>query len=429
MKPFACCLFFSVFFCAATNASQTLTLVDIYDLAKQNDPIYLQAVAGFNAQQEIKPQARAALLPNVSFQATQADIDRQRSGDSDATSYNLSLQQNVFDGRAFRGIKQANTLLAKADIDLQAAEQSLILRTTQAYFDTLTALDNLRFVQAKKNTVSEQLAQTQQRFDVGLVTNTALKEAEANFDLTIADEIAAENALNNQTQALTVLTGTAIDSIAWLNNDFPLTQSKTKSLEEWLTQAATENLNVKTALLDLETSQHALSIEKADRLPKLNVSLARNYNEDSLLSPDGEYDTTLALSLSVPLYTGGSTPAKIRQAQFQYDASYQTLILQRRQAELETRQAYRNIQAALGRSNAFAKAIESTTAALEATEAGFEFGTRTPTDVLVAIDNVFNAENNFAKARYSFILSYFQLLAAAGNLTIDDIIAINQWLK
>lgn len=408
---------------------QPHSLSDIYSLAKEHDATYQQALASYQSSSEIRKQARAAVLPSLSLDANKSETDKANNVEIERTNYGATLNQVIFDYRAFKGVKQAGAIQQQAEKTLLAAQQSLILRTVQAYFNVLSAQDQLRFTSAEKDSLGKQLDQSQQRFDIGLIAITDLKEAQANYDLSIADQLEAENNLLTSLEAIHTLTATPVDALQSLQSDYPLKPPVPNNIQQWLDWAKQQNPELLIAKYTAEANKHAVSIQRGDRFPKLGFSASRNYTEDSVLSPNGEYDTTLSLNFSMPLFEGGAINSRVRQAQYDYDAAYYAFVQQTRLTQQQTRDAYQNMRSAISRAKAFKRALESTKSALNASEVGYQVGTRTPADVLNALDKVYQAESNYANARYTYILNAMQLLATAGKLQESDLQVINSWLQ
>lgn len=412
---------------------ENIDLLSVYQLAKKNDAIFQQAFANYRAQIEGRKQAKAAVLPNITLNGTKSETEISSNTaaniDSDRSRYSADLTQPLFDYRLFKGIKQAKSLKQQAEVNYLNAQQLLILRTAETYFNLLSAQDNLRFATAEKDSVKQQLEQSKQRFDVGLIAITDYKEAQANYDLSIANEIQAENTLQIAKEALFVITNQNISGVTTLDANFPLAPIEPQNVQQWVDKALQHNPTLLSAKHQADASRHAIGVTRGDRFPSLNFTASRSYTEDTILSPNGEYDTTLAINLRVPLFEGGGGNSRTRQARYNYDAAYQAFIQQKRLTIQQTRDAYQNLQASISRSQAFAKALSSTKAALEATEAGYQAGTRTPVDVLNALRNVYQSESNYANARYAYITNRLTLLATNGSLSEESLQMINTWLK
>ncbi len=348
-----------------------------YMLAKKNDAAYQQAYAYYRSQKELRKQAKAAILPSVSLDATQSETEKSGSVDTEQKVYSANLNQTIFDYRVIKGLKQAKAIDKQAEVTFKNAEQDLILRVTEAYFNVLSAQDKLRFAQAEKSSIEQQLKQSKQRYDIGLIAITDYKEAQANFDLSIAQEIVASNTLQSAAEALVVISNQDQLTLAALDKSFSLTTLEPQNVQHWVDLALKNNPSLLAALHKADASRHAISIQSGDRYPSLNFAASRNYTENSVSSPNGEYDTTLSLNLKIPLFEGGGGRSRTRQAHYNYEADYQAAIQQKRLTKQQARNAYQNIQAAISRSKAFSKAVESTKAALNATEIGYKAGAAT----------------------------------------------------
>lgn len=437
MPNFVAILFAGMLILAST-ASPADDLLDIYKLAAVNDPVLQAAAANRLAVHQRKPQNRALLLPTVNLSASASKFDQNvLSGSSllfaeDNVSYTVSLQQPLYHRDYFARLAQADAEIAGVEADYAAAEQDMMLRAAERYFNVLAAEDNLTFVLAEKNAIERQLEQTRQRFEVGLIAITDVHEAQAAYDLVLAQEIDAENQLASQREALHELTGQDTGSLAILGDNLPLPEPEPSNLSHWSDAAQEQNLELIAARQRTDFARRNLDISRAGHFPSLDFNASFDYSDSQGGSFGGDReteDTTISLNLTLPLYAGGGTTAKVRESRYQLAQAKENYEQQRRQTLRQTRDAFRNVRAAIKRVKALQQAVISAQSALDATEAGLEVGTRTTVDVLDVRKNLFLAQRNFARARYDYILNTLRLKQSTGILAEKDIEQINRWLK
>ncbi|SEQ27327.1 outer membrane protein [Ectothiorhodospira magna] len=422
----------------ATAPVQATDLMEIYRTALERDAQLRAAEAQFRATLEQRPQARSLLLPQIEGSAGHAYTDTNRGGasfDYRATSFELSLNQNLYDHRNYVALRQADLGIAQATAVRDAARQDLILRVAEAYFGVLAAQDNLSFAQAEKDAIGRQLEQAERRFEVGLIAITDVKEAKAQYDLAVAEEIAALNRLDLAGEALMVITGQFHEDLALLSDRMRLVSPEPGHMDAWVHSALEANLALIARRFGTEVAAEEIKRQRAGHYPTLGLS-ASYTDRDFHNAPGGQMasnfldsrDTQVGIQLRVPVYTGGRTTALTREARESFDAAREELELTERQTVRQARSAFLSVNAGISRVNALAQALESTRASFEAAEAGFEVGTRTAVDVLLELRQVFRAERDYAEARYAYLLDTLRLKQAAGTLGEDDLLAINTWL-
>ncbi|MEZ5586078.1 MAG: TolC family outer membrane protein [Sedimenticolaceae bacterium] len=420
----------------AANAVNAGDLASVYQLAVQNDPNLAAAQATRDATLEQQPIARSLLLPNLSIsgEANKSSQDFKGTvGSSDFGTQAAAIQllQPLYRRDRLIRLDQAEDQVAQADFNLSAAEQDLIIRVATAYFTVLGAQDNLEFSVSEKKAIARQLDQAKQRFEVGLIAITGVHEAQARFDQARADELAAENLLDNAIEALVQITGEYVDTLAVLKREIPLNNPEPSSLEVWAETALANNPNLLSAQYDTEIAKKQIDFQSSGHWPSLDLvgsyGVARS---DSGFSPGtNDSDTgTIGLQLNIPLYSGGGVNAATRQAVAQHEASKDVLEERRRSVRAQVRNAYRGVQSSISRVNALEATQVSANSALEATEAGFEVGTRTLVDVLNSQSDLFAAKRDLARSRYDYILNTLRLFQASGSLDESDIALVNTWL-
>ncbi|ATG72786.1 outer membrane channel protein [Zobellella denitrificans] len=421
--------------CAAAPV-QAEDLLDIYRQATQNDPQVREAKARRDAAFEQINESRAALLPQVNLGAG-ANYTQSNQNDRttrSTTNVGATLGQALYRRASWINLDITEKAAAQSEVGYQQVQQALIVRATQAYFDVLNAQDTLSFVQANKEAVSRQLDQTRQRFEVGLSAMTDVHEAQAQYDQALAEEIAAENAVNNAKEVLRELTGISYARLNALNTDTFSPQRPTTAADAWLEIALEQNLELHSQRINKDIANEQITLAQSGRLPTLdlNAGLSSSYSDykNSNQNSDGTLNEgTVGVSLSLPLYTGGATGSQIKQAQHNYVAASEQLERSFRSVQSQVYSSFNDVNSAIGSIRAFEQFVVSAESALSATEAGYEVGTRTIVDVLNATRQLYDAKQKLAEARYNYILSQLRLKQAAGNLTEQDLVDINNGLK
>ncbi|MGF1644931.1 MAG: TolC family outer membrane protein [Thiotrichales bacterium] len=422
------------------TASPTLfadNLEEIYRLASEADARLGAAEFQYEAALQGKPQARAGILPQISAQAgfDIKDLDYSsanpvfRDDAFNRKTYGVQLDQSLYNRVTSVQIEQADIQLAKAEANIQAARQELIVRITETYFNVLSANDTLAFARAEKEAVSRQLEQTRQRFEVGMIAITDVRESEAAFDLAVAQEIDAINQVDIAKESLRQIIGRNPPELNTLRTDFELEKPAPADIEQWVEAAMQNSLALRAAGFDAKLAQQEVERRRASKYPTLGLSASHGVQDDEGGFSEGKVtDTTIGVGVNLPLYTGGLTSSRIAEAQSLLAAAEKNLELQKRDTIQQARAAYLNVKASISLTQALKQALESTRTAAEATRAGFEVGTRTSVEVLGAERDQYRAQSEYARARYNVIINTFRLKQAAGTLSEADILLINKWL-
>jgi outer membrane protein len=422
--------------------AHAVDLIDILSQAQVNDARYAAAKALYLGQQERLPQARAGLLPNIDFEAgyNYNDIDVQydaptfNSGRRDYNAYNygINLIQPLYRRQNMLSVGQANIQVAQAGTELEIASQDLLIRTAEAYFDVLLARFNLSTVRSQKVAVAEQLEQAKRNFVVGTATITDQREAQARYDLVIAQELGAENDLRVATEALQVLTGVPVrGELAGLRAGVSLTAPTPASMDAWVEQSYQSSLQVLRAQQTLEIAQSEVNLQRAGHQPTLDLigSLSRNDQESSAFGVGSDTQSAVVgLQFNLPLYQGGAISSRTREAIAGQDRAGQELEDARRNVAQATREAYLGVTTGIAQVSAFEQAVASTRLQLESTKLGQQVGVRTAVDVLNAEQQLAIAQRDLAQAVYNTILSQLRLQAAVGSLAEADLQDINRLL-
>ncbi|WP_114808144.1 outer membrane channel protein TolC [Vibrio cholerae] len=426
-------LFVSAALGTLSSAVWAENLAEIYNQAKENDPQLLSVAAQRDAAFEAVTSSRSALLPQINLTAGY-NINRSNrdSRDSDTLSAGVGFSQELYQRSSWVSLDTAEKKARQADSQYAATQQGLILRVAKAYFEVLRAQDNLEFVRAEKAAVGRQLEQTKQRFEVGLSAITDVHDAQAQFDGVLADEVLAENSLTNSYEALREITGQEYSKLSVLDTKRFAASRTTESSEALIEKAQQQNLSLLTARISQDVARDNISLASSGHLPSLTLNGDYNYadNRNSHASNPSDYnDVKIGVNLKVPLYTGGKTTSLTKQAEFAYVAASQDLEAAYRSVVKDVRAYNNNINASIGALRAYEQAVISAKSALEATEAGFDVGTRTIVDVLDATRRLYDANKNLSNARYDYILSVLQLRQAIGTLSEQDVMDVNAGLK
>ncbi|MGM0594809.1 MAG: TolC family outer membrane protein [Pseudomonadota bacterium] len=422
---------------------QAEDLLDIYRLALDNDPQLRAAEAANRAAQQGRDQTRASLLPQVNLSAnitrnnqevTESNAPQfSPTGEVDYTSqgYTLSLTQSLYHHDYYVQLRQTDASIARADAEYEATRQGTILRVAQAYFNLLAAEDNLATAEASKRAIEQQLRQTEQRFEVGLSAITDVHEAQAGYDAAVAAELAAQSQLDVAREELRAIIGLAPVSLDPLKDEVPLLNPKPNDIGQWVDRAREQNLSLLAAEAATRVAAEEMNRRKAGHYPTLDLFANLNHNDttDYDLRGSKTDSTQIGVQLNVPIYSGGLTTAQTREARELYAQATETLEQQRRTTTRDTRSAYLAVTTGISQVKARRQALSSAQTALEATQAGFEVGTRTAVDVLNAQQARFQAQSEYYRARYDYILATLQLKQAAGTLNEADLAEVNNWLK
>lgn len=411
-------------------------LVAVYEIAFDYDAQLRAAGAVRDAQYETKPLARSTLLPQIgvfgdlAYDSLRIRESSASSSDADYSSGRLgvSLIQPIFRRDRLERLKQADWQLEQADADYAIAQQDLVLRVADAYFSVLAAEEGVIFIRAEKKAIERQLDQAQQRFEVGLIAITGVHEAQARYDQARTDEILALNTWSNTWENLREIIGVKPEKLNRLKEKIPLEPPVPADVDEWRTMALENNPIIKSASDATQIAQKEIDVQYSGHYPTLDLvgsyRAARSGDDDFLDVDNGR----IALEVNVPLYTGGGVTAATRQARHLMIASQDQLDQARRSVDKTVRNAFREVHASISAVNSLQAGIVSAQSSVEATEAGFEVGTRTLVDVLNEQRDLYAAKRDHARARYTYVLRGLELKLAAGVLEKEDLMNINSLL-
>lgn len=430
------------------GAAHAEDLMQTYQQARENDPQYAAAESGRLVTREGAVQARAALLPQVNGSASltrsypQGESLIDTNGDdvpdtlvdaegSTTRRYGASLDQVVFDFGRFANVRSQNAQSKAGDFQLESAGDTLVTRTSQAYFNVLVALETLSAAEASEAALKKQFDLASKRLDVGLAPITDVHEARAQYDSARANTILVRNALQDAYQALVEVTGQPVAMLKALPKDFQPALPAERDVEGWVGTALGTNPALKAQEYQVHAAEADVDVARAGHLPTLY--LGADYSDTKVIDgfgSDGDSNrgSTVGLTLSVPIFAGGATQSRVRQALAQRNVTQAQYEQQKRALERNTRNAYQTLVAGVSEVEARRLAVVSAQSAYDASQVGLEVGTRTVVDVLINQQNLFNAQREYALAKYNFLQNRLLLEQAAGTLDVDDVQDVNRLL-
>jgi outer membrane protein len=440
-------------------------LLEVYMDAVRSDPLVREAEARRDAALEAKPQARGALLPQVNvngqYATRESDGDNvfnqvidpdndpttdnnvivpvrsTQTSESDFWNYQAEITQSLFRWDQWQALKRADASVAVAEATYRAAQQDLLVRVSQAYFDVLAAEDTLSAAEATLEALTRQLEQADKRFEVGLIAITDVQEARAAHDNARAGVIAAKRAVASAQEVLRELTDKDYQSLVKPAEAMPLDKPDPLDEQAWVDLALKDNLDVIAARLQTEVASRDVKVAQGGHFPNVELFASRTeFSSDATQTNNGltgpadasQTQDTVGVQVTIPIFAGGSTQSRVREQVHLHRASRERLEGAMRAAERETRDAYLGVIAEKARVQALQQAVKSSQTALEATEAGFEVGTRTTVDVLDARRRLFEAQRDYARSRYDYLINIVRLESASGGLKQDDLSVINGYL-
>ncbi|XOZ33350.1 TolC family outer membrane protein [Halomonadaceae bacterium KBTZ08] len=427
-------------------------LMDVYQQALSYDSDLAAARAARQAREAAVDESRAPLLPQLdaSAQSTYTEVNTV-DGDVTSHQYGLELNQPLFRANAWYGFQASQKQSEVAAAELSRAEQGLMLKVAEQYFNVLRAKDELDTAQAQEAALRRQWEQAKERYDVGLVATTEVEEARAGYDASRSQRIAAKSQLDIERESLARLTGQFPDSLERLETDFPITSPDPDSPKAWAQTALEQNWELKAQQLTVEATREKLSAARSEHLPTLDLfaKVQRQHQDTNFdlpaaggapgggapprpTNPMEDYprtDTTVGLSLNIPLYSGGGTQAGVRRVRSETDKAQRELDTVRRNVRLDARSLFRRITTNIQTIDAQRQTIVSSRSALEATRAGYDVGTRNIVEVLDAEQNYYVALRDYANARYDYVLNTLRLKQVAGTLSPQNLQRLDRWLS
>ncbi len=437
-------------FAISLSAQAAQNLLQIYQQALARDPVWSAAQNANRASQEKIVQGQAQYLPVISIagnaNATNNDVrfvgggalppnqpGARRDGIQNYQGYSLGVNvvQPLFRPQIRAQLEQAKSMVQQSDIELAMTRQALILRSSQLYFDVLLAQDKINLIEAQKQAISQQLAEAKARFDLGTSTITDVNESQARFDLIQAQQIAAVNELEIKKRALQAVIGEMPQSLVPLREDLLAQSPDPMNIEKWVDMANFSNLKIAMQKQALEIATQEVERQNAGHLPTLDLvgSYTDSYVNGGIAGIGTDLRTAvIGMQLAIPLYQGGAINSRVREAIANKLKAQDDLEAARRQADMETRQAYLNLMSNVAQISALEQALTSSKTQLESTQLGYEVGVRNSVDLLNAQQLFFNAKRDLLQARYSYLMNVLNLKASVGSLSNTDIEAVNQQL-
>jgi outer membrane protein len=413
-------------------SSQATSLKDVYQQALANDPQLAAELALANAKAQSKGLAGAAVMPTLVFDADigSTSVDDSAISDVDSSTYKLTLRQTLIAPEAWFSYGAATAASDAAELEARKAEQSLVVRVSDSYFNVLRANSGLASAKATEAAVKRQLEQTQQRFKVGLIAITDVHEAQAQYDSATVELITAETLLDIAYESLAVLTGERYDRILPLKEVIPLIGPMPADRTYWEQKALGQNLDVLISEQNQIGAQRNHKSKISGHLPTVSLVGTHTIAETDLSGSDIETTSTyLGVNVSLPIFSGGSTWAGQKEAYYQRQAAEFGFEASRRGASLNVRNLFRTLEADIARIKARKQAMRSAKSAMEATQTGYEVGTRNIVEVLTAQRAVFGAQFNYAAARYDYVINVLKFRQAVGELSVADIDEVSNWLQ
>jgi outer membrane protein len=449
------------------HAAAAADLVAVYQRALQNDPQLREAEANRLAALESKPQALAALLPQVTGTAV-ASKERDNGATNQSFSftdvstgkpivvvehqdfngrttthnhkYGVDLKENLFRWENWVALQRADAQVAQAEADYQAAQQDLMSRVAQRYFDVLASQDDLDAQEGALASVNRQLEQAEKRYEVGLIAITDVQEVRASHDSSAAAVIAAKRQVASAQEFLREITGDLFDSLARPIEPFELANPDPVNEDRWVEMALQQNLSLVSSRLAADIARENVSASRGGHFPSLDLVASRyKINSDGTsINADGtpygnssvdQNQRSIGIQLTFPLYSGGMVSSQVRQAVYQHRAAKERVERVARQTEHDARDSYLGVLSEISRVKALRQAVESNTTALNATEAGYEAGTRTAVDVVESRRLWIQAQTDYSRSRYDYMINVLKLQQAAGILSEQSLNRLNSLLK
>jgi outer membrane protein len=414
-------------------------LAEIYELAVKNDPQLAAAEAQFLGRKETVIQARAGLLPTVTASMNTSSNDQTgsqvvfdgsvvSSASYNSNNWSATLIQPVFNMARWFQFHQSRDVEAQAAATFAGEQQSLIFRVADGYLSILEAHDALSSANAERDAVQRQLEQVQQRFDVGLVAITDVLESTAAFDSSTVNVIEAEGTQVTSFERLLRLTGQPFSAVNGLSPDFPVDYPEPRDEEAWVAAAIAGNYNLIAAMEGVDSAHRGLHIAQSGHLPTVDARLTYNESNSGIRGGSANTSNTATLSLNVPVFSGLATSSRVKQSGYELLQAERNLDVSRRTVVEDTRTLYTAVITDVARVKARLRGIESSQSALDAVQTGYEVGTRNIVDVLVAQRNLFQAQFQYASARYRFIRDTLRLKQMTGALSPDDVYQLNNFV-
>ena len=424
-----------------SQKSFSVDLIQIYEVAKRNDPILLESEARHKSIMQSYPIARSALLPRLDFNAsskrTREAISGSVYGRSSSTSqyttdqHSFDFAQPVYRKDLYTLLKKSKLEVAQSLAERDLARQELIIRVTEAYFDILKSKDQLAFAESELNYTSATLRGAKEKFKLGIISELELKDIQSYYEVSKSNLFSAKNNLDVAKDSIYLITGNRFEIYNSLNKLFKPSLSDIKNLIEWEQLAGKYNLSLIAQKSLVEVKEKGLEYEKSKHYPTIDLvaSASKTYKGGG---SSGKYDSNndyIGLQLNVPIFYGGETRYKTKQAKYLYDAESQKLSYMKKNLSNEVRKAYLNVLNSEKKIHAMHKVLKAKKMQVEMSQESLKLDLETSRNLLNSIKDMYEAKNNYLIAKYDFILSKLNLKKTAGLLSVDDLRYVNSWLN
>lgn len=419
----------------------SVDLVEVYNIAVKNDPKLLASEVKHKAIMQEYPIARSYLLPNLKFSAksqrTRESIDGSVYGRSSSTTqfttdeYSINLKQPLYRRDLFSLLEKSEYQIAKSLAERESARQDLIIRVAEAYFDILDSLDNINYVKSEKAAIKSQLNESKKRLEVGLIAITDYAEAQASYDLSETQYIEAKNLSDISKESLYVLTGKQFKKFSSLDKNIKAKDPDPNNIKAWEDFAIKQNLDLVAYKRAQDIATTNIKYERSKHFPTLDIygtvkETDKGGGSSGAFESNNDY---IGIELNIPIFIGGNTYFNSKKASYLEEQARYDVLQKKREVIRDARKAFLNLKSSISKVNASKKALESNELSVEYNQAGFEVGTRSTTDVLLALKDLYKAKKNFSKSKYEYLLSKLRLKQSIGTLSIDDIKVVNSWLN
>ena len=423
-------------------------LLDAYRQASANDPVLAQADATRLAVRENVPQARALLLPQINAGMTLQQQSLSGSNSALATgtgsghertrSISASVDQTILNLSDIANLQAAHSTSDAQEKTYEAAAQELFVRVASAYFTVLNDEEQLAYAKANEEAYRVTYDQAEQQYKVGISAVTNVYQAKSYYEAAKANTVSVQNTLANDRQALSVITGKPVGDLKKLRPELPMDPPTPADPQNWVDSALKNNPTLASSQLSVDAAQHTINAARAGHLPTITASLSRgkttawleNGSYNALgATGNGRYGTTIGVTLSVPIFSGGATQSKVRQSIYQRDEAQDSLELTRRQVTQNTLNYYNSVLAGISEVESGKAAVESAQKAVDATKAGFQVGTQIMLDVLTSIQQLTQAQSTYSVARHQLVLNRLLLKQSAGTIDYNDLEYANSLLQ
>ena len=441
MKHFLYFFYLINLYFIANATVYAVDLIEVYNIAVKNDPKLLASEVKHKAIMQEYPIARSYLLPNLKFSAksqrTRESIDGAVYGRSSSTTqfttdeYSINLKQPLYRRDLFSLLEKSEYQIAKSLAERESARQDLIIRVAEAYFDILDSLDNINYVKSEKAAIKSQLNESKKRLEVGLIAITDYAEAQASYDLSETQYIEAKNLSDISKESLYVLTGKQFKKFSSLDKNIKAKDPDPNNIKAWEDFAIKQNLDLVAYKRAQDIATTNIKYERSKHFPTLDIygtvkETEKGGGSSGAFESNNDY---IGIELNIPIFIGGNTYFNSKKASYLEEQARYDVLQKKREVIRDTRKAFLNLKSSISKVNASKKALESNELSVEYNQAGFEVGTRSTTDVLLALKDLYKAKKNFSKSKYEYLLSKLRLKQSIGTLSIDDIKVVNSWLN